>query len=268
MGLGKQIRLRRIFSHPSGNICSIAIDHFSIYDTGLPPGLRRVEASLDAIVAAQPSAVTMHKGIARALWGKYAGQLPLILQTSAVRPDDSAHVQLANVEEALLLGADALAVVAFVRNATEASYLKTVADCVRDGMRYELPIICHIYPRDKNNNIIYTPEDIAWAVRCAVEVGVDVVKVPYCGDIEAHRQIVQECPIPMVAAGGPKTPTFRGALQVLADAVSVGVLGGTVGRNVWGSTHITDAVHAYKSVILDRKSVDEVMQAHPALANQ
>jgi len=267
MGLGKQVRLNRIFSHSSGNIASIAIDHFTVYDVGLPPGLRHIEKSLDAIVAGSPSSVTIHKGIARALWHKYAGKLPFIIQSSGVRPDDSAQEQLSTVEECLHLGADAMAIVAFVRNRTEAVYLRKVADAVREGDKHQLPIIAHVYPRDENNVIVYHPEDIAWAVRCMVEVGVDVVKAPYCGDLEAHRQIAADCPVPLVAAGGPKTSTFKEALEVLANACSVGVRGGTVGRNVWGNEHVTDAVRAYKAVILDGKPVDEVLAEIPSVAD-
>lgn len=263
MGLGKQIRLNRIFSHPSGNICSVAIDHFPIYNIGLPPGLRQTKTSLEAIIAGKPSAVTLHKGMARALWKPYAGKIPMIIQSSGVRPDDSAIEQFCTVEEALTLGADAVAVVAFVRGKTEAQFLRIVADAVREGARLEMPIICHIYPRNENKDVVYAPEDIAWAVRCAVEVGVDVVKAPYCGDIEAHHQIVEDCPVPLVAAGGPKTATFRDALQLMADAVSVGVLGGTIGRNIWGNSHITDAVHAYKSVIFDNTDVSSVLATYP-----
>ena len=78
MSLGKQIRLNRIFSHPSGRLCSVALDHFTIYNIGLPPGLRAIKQSLSAIMTEKPDAVTIHKGIASALWGEYAGQIPLI----------------------------------------------------------------------------------------------------------------------------------------------------------------------------------------------
>jgi len=260
MGLGKQVRISRLFAHPSGNLCSIAIDHFMVYNMGLPPGLRHIKDTLAAVMAAQPDAVTMHKGLASALWHKFAGQAALILQSSGVRPDNSAMEQYATVDEAVRFGADALAVVAFVRGATEAHFVRKVADCVRDGQVWEMPIICHVYPRDAENNIIYTPEDIAWAVRCMVEVGVDIVKVPYCGDAMAHAQIVADCPVPVVAAGGPKAPTLRDALQMMADAVNVGVRGGTVGRNIWGNNDVIGAVRAYKAVIHDRKNADEALK--------
>lgn len=252
MSLGKQVRLNRIFAHPSGRLCSVAIDHFMVYDLGLPAGLRDVRATLAAVMQGRPDAVTLHKGMAAALWPPYAGQVPLILQTSGVRPDDSALENFGAVEEALRLGADGLAVVAFVRGATEALYLRRVADYVREAGRYELPVICHVYPRNiETMQIIFNPEDIAWATRCAVEVGADVVKVPYCGDLTAHAQIAAECPVPLVAAGGPKTETLAAALQLMADAVACGVRGATIGRNIWGVDDITGALRAFKAVIHD-----------------
>lgn len=260
MGLGKKIRLNRIFSHPSGRLCSVAVDHFMVYNIGLPSGLRHIKDTLSSIMLAEPDAVTMHKGMAAALWGKYAGKVPLILQSSGVRPDDTAIEQFATVEDAVRLGADAVAVVAFVRGKSEAMFLRAVADTVREGARLEMPIICHVYPRDGNLNIIYTPEDIAWAVRCIAEVGADVVKTPYCGDKSAHEQITADCPVPLVAAGGPKTDTLRDALQLMADACSVGVRGGTIGRNIWGDTNISGALRAYKAVIHDGKRADDALK--------
>ncbi len=260
MGLGKQIRLNRLFAHPSGNLCSVAVDHFMVYNLGLPPGLRHIRSTLEAVMAGKPDAVTMHKGIATSLWGQYAGQIPLILQSSGVRPDDTAIEQFATVEDAVRLGADAFAVVAFVRGASEAHYLRVVADCVREGQRFEMPVICHVYPRNPAMEIVYNPEDIAWAVRCIVEVGVDVVKVPYSGDTAAHAQIVADCPVPLVAAGGPKTPTLHDALALMQDAVGCGVRGGVIGRNIWGDNNITGALRAFQAVIHDGQSVDAALE--------
>jgi class I fructose-bisphosphate aldolase len=255
MSLGKQIRLNRIFAHRSGRLCSAAIDHFMIYAEGLPPGLRQIKKTLAALMTARPDAVTMHKGLALSLWEKYAGSVPLILQSSAVRPDDSASERMATPEEAVRLGADAIAIVAYVRGKTEATYLRAVADCVRDAGRFGLPVMCHVYPRSLKDlsQISYAAEDIAWAVRCIVEVGADVVKAPFCGDVKAHAQIVSECPSPLVVAGGPKTATLLDGLQLAANAIASGTRGAIIGRNVWGSEDIAGAMLAFKAVIHDGK---------------
>ena len=253
MSIGKIVRLNRLFAHPSGHFCSIAVDHFIGYQQGLPTGLRKIQETLAAIAAAQPDAVTMHKGIATSSWAPYAGHIPLILQSIIARPDDSAFEALALPEDAVRLGADAFAVAIFVRGSTEAAHLRLLADCVRQAAHFEMPVICHTYPRDFSGapRVSYTPEDIAWAVRCAVEAGADVVKVPYCGEVSAYSQIVDECPLPIVAAGGPQAETLQDALQMISEVMHSGARGATIGRNVWGFADIRAAVQAFKAVIHD-----------------
>ncbi len=201
---GKLVRLNRIFAHPSGRLCSVAVDHFAGYDVGLPAGLRHMGKTLEALVAGGPDAVTMHRGIAATFWQPFAGRVPLIVQSSMLRPDDSAMSQAATPEDAVRVGADAFAVVGFMRGPTEAHYLRVITESVREAARFEMPVICHIYPRTYAGgkvDISFAPEDIAWAAHCAIECGVDVVKVPYCGDVKAYAQIVADCPVRLVAAG-------------------------------------------------------------------
>jgi fructose-bisphosphate aldolase, class I len=262
VNLGKLVRLNRLFAHPSGRLCSVAVDHFIGYGAGLAPGLRHITSTLAAVAAGRPDAVTMHKGIAASCWPPYAGKIPLIVQSTMARPDDSSREQAATPEEAVRLGADGFAVAAFVRGLTEGENIRVVADCVREAARFEMPVICHIYPRDvATGKILFTPEDIAWAVRCAVEVGADVVKTPYCGDVEAFAQIVADCPVPLVAAGGPQSQTLRSALAMMAEVVRSGARGATIGRNVWGFGQITAAVEAFKAVLHDGRSAEEAMAA-------
>jgi fructose-bisphosphate aldolase, class I len=251
MNTGKLVRLNRIFADPSGRLCSVAVDHFIGYGAGLPGGLRHIQETLAAIVAGRPDAVTMHKGVAASAWSPYAGRVPLIMQSTIARADDSACEQIATPEDAVRLGADAFAVAAFIRGNTEAAHLRAVAECVREAARFEMPVICHIYPRvlPGASTVSYAPEDIAWAARCAVEVGADVVKTPYCGDIPAFRQIVADCPVPLVAAGGPQSGTLEAALGMIAEVMESGARGATIGRNVWGFTQITAAVQAFKAVV-------------------
>jgi class I fructose-bisphosphate aldolase len=262
MNIGKLIRLNRIFSHPSGRLCSIAVDHFIGYPEGLPDSLQHMQSTVAAIVEAEPDAITMHKGIASSAWVPFAGRVPLIIQSVFCRPDDSAYEQVVTAEEAVRLGADAIAVVAYVRGKTESTYLRAVADCVREAARFEMPVFCHIYPRDMAHfpAISFAPEDIAWAAHCAVETGVDVVKTPYCGDVKAHAQIVAASPVPVVAAGGPKQETLESALNMMAEVVQSGARGATIGRNVWGFPHISQAVHAFKAVIHDGTTGQEALR--------
>ncbi|MBI4024080.1 MAG: aldolase [Verrucomicrobia bacterium] len=264
MNLGKQVRLNRLFSHPSGRLCSVAMDHFIGYNLKeLPAGLRQVAHSLDQIVAGRPDSVTLHKGLAAACWPKHAGRVPLILQSTLMRPDDSVMEQIADPEDAVRFGADAFAVCAFVRGATEGRHLKTMANTVKQAARFEMPVIAHAYPRKFDNNgprISNDAEDVAWAVRCALECGVDVIKTPYCGEVSAFAQIVAECPLPIVAAGGPQSNSLLEALQLLADVARAGGRGAVVGRNVWGVQQVTEMVRTMRLVIHDGKTPEQAMR--------
>ena len=254
MNTGKLVRLNRLFSHASGRLCSVAVDHFVVYGAGIPEGLRAFRRTVASVVEARPDAVTMHVGMAANVWPEHAGKVPLILQSTLASWDDSFIELAAQPEDAVRMGADAYAVVALVRGKSEGIYLRRVADCVREASRFEMPVICHIYPRtfsDKGVSVSYTPEDIAWATRCAAEVGADVVKVPYCGELKAYAQIVSECPVRVVAAGGPQTPDLRGALAMMAEVVKAGAAGATIGRNIWGFPNVAASVRAFKAVIHD-----------------
>jgi class I fructose-bisphosphate aldolase len=264
MNIGKLIRLNRLFAHPSGRFCSVAVDHFIGYSEGLPTGIRRMGLTLAALVAARPDAVTMHKGVALSAWAPHAGHVPLIVQSMAARADDSACEALATPEDAVRLGADAFAISIFVRGATEGAHLGLVANAVRQAAPFEMPVICHVYPRDYSGGapkVSFAPEDIAWAVHCAYEAGADVVKVPYCGDQAAYTEIVSDCPVPVVAAGGPQSQTLLAALEMMAAVRGTGARGATIGRNVWGMQNITAAVRAFQGVLHDGLTPAAALQA-------
>ena len=263
MNTGKLVRLNRIFGHASGRLCSVAVDHFMGYQQGIPAGLRDMGAALKAIVKGRPDAVTMQVGIARHAWQDFAGAVPLILQSSLLRIDDSARGQAATPEDAVRLGADAFAIACFVRGPTEWQYLQAVADAVREAERFEMPVICHIYPRSYADGTVhysYTPEDISWAAHCAAELGVDVIKVPYCGDVASYAQIVAESPVRLVAAGGPRADDLAGALAMMAEVVRSGAAGATIGRNIWGFDNVTANVKAFRAVIHDGMSPGDALR--------
>lgn len=258
MGLGKTVRLNRLFGNQSGRMCSVAVDHFVAYHLGMPEGLADLPRVIGAVVAGEPDAITMTRGTALSCWPPYAGRIPLIIQSLASRPDDSADEQLSVPEDAVRAGADAFAIVAYVRGPSETAHVRRVAKAVRDAERCEMPIIVHTYPRRFTSDgveISFHPEDTAWAVRCAIEAGVDVVKVPYCGDVASYKQIIGSCPVPVVAAGGPRAGTLQEALTMARDVVASGARGMTIGRNIWGFPDVTRAVEEFKAVIHAAPSV-------------
>lgn len=262
MGLGKQIRLNRIFSHPSGRLCSVAVDHFFGYCGGLPPGLTNLPETIAKVVACKPDAVTLQKGTALTCWGPHAGKVPMIMQAGCFTPDERVMEILTDPEECMRSGADAIAIAIGVRGSNEGKFIKFLCDGVAAAARYDLPVIAHIYPRvfePEGARIVHDPDNIAWAHRVGVECGADVIKIAYTGDVASFRQIVNCSPVPVVAAGGPKADTLKEALRLMSEVVQAGGKGATIGRNVWGHPDIAEAVRAFKAVIHDGKSPDQAL---------
>jgi fructose-bisphosphate aldolase, class I len=265
MAIGKQIRLNRLFAHPSGRLCSVAVDHFIGYGSLLPGGgLANLPAVLAKVAAGMPSAITMHKGVAMNCWAPYAGKIPLIIQSVHFTADERVIEYVTHPEECVRLGAEAIAIAIGVRGPNEGKFLKILTDGVDQAARFDLPVIAHIYPRDFSTatpQIAFDPENILWAVRAGIEAGADVIKVGYTGDVASFRQAVASSPVPVVAAGGPRAKNLREALTAMTQVVQAGARGATIGRNVWGVAKTTEALQAFKDVVLEGASVEAALSS-------
>lgn len=261
MDLAKRIRLNRLFAHSSGRLCSVAIDHWLGYLRTLPEGLVNVPEVLARVMEAGPDAVTMAKGMAMGAWEPYAGKCPLIVSSYSFMPDDARMELMATPEEVLRLGADAIAVAIGVRGPNEGTYLRVLARQVTEAAPLGLPVMAHIYPRDFSSEprVVHDPENVMWALRCGIECGADVIKIPFTGDAASFRDIIATSPVPVVAAGGPRCETLRDALDLMTKVVASGARGATIGRNIWGTDDVGFATRALKAVIHDDVSVEEAL---------
>jgi len=234
MGLGKQIRLNRIFGHPSGRLCSVAVDHLVAYQQGLPEGLRNVPATIATLVKGKPDAITMYKGMAQNAWPPHAGSIPLIITSIAFTVDDTMMHQIARPHECVRLGADAISAAIALRSPREGDFLKMLAGIVEEAAEFDLPVVAHIYPRDFSGEpkVVHDPENILWAVRCGIELGADVIKADPCDDISEYHQVVNVTGgVPVLVRGGGRV-----ADEVIVERtyalMQQGVRGIVYGRNV------------------------------------
>lgn len=266
MNIGKKIRLNRIFSHPSGRICSLAIDHFIGYGRlSGEGGLSNLPRTLEELAPVGPSALTMSKGVAMNCWAPYAGKIPLIIQSGCFTVDDRVIEYVTNPAECLRLGADAIAVAIGIFGPNEGKFIEILTKAVRQAAEFDLPVIAHIYPRDFSGatpRIVCDAEGIMWAARVGIEAGVDVIKVGYTGDVSSFKKVVGSSPVPVVAAGGPKAANLRDSLRLMSEVVASGAAGATIGRNVWGVKDPAAALRAFKAVILEGATVDGALKAN------
>jgi DhnA family fructose-bisphosphate aldolase class Ia len=262
MVLGKRIRLNRIFSSPSGRVVTVAIDHPIAFSWDVPVELQHIREILPRIVEGRPDAITIQKGGAEHYFEPFAGRVPLIVQTCFFLPGiPRRDYQIGFVEDALRLGADAVAMTITVGTEHQGELAAMLGRLVRDAAPVGLPVITHIYPKGE-----MVPENernsLKWclyAARTGAEIGVDVVKTNYTGTPDTFRKVVEACPVPVVAAGGPKLNTSREVLEMARGVVEAGGAGLTVGRNVWAARDVAGTIRALKAVVHDGASVDDAL---------
>jgi fructose-bisphosphate aldolase, class I len=255
--LGKKVRLNRIFSHPSGRILAVAVDHLINYPDGIPAGLRDLGRTIGEVAKGRPNAITLNKGAAMRFMAPYAGSVPFIVQQMASRAGAADYAANVSVEEVLALGGDAIAVSIFVKAEIEMRHIQHLATVVREAERCGLPVVTHVYPLTsgaEQHTVTHEPEDVFYAVRMGLELGADVIKVPYTGSVESFRDIVSVTPVPVVTAGGPTCKTLDDAVAMVRDVARSGAAGATVGRNVWGFPDIPRAIERLKEAVYSVKS--------------
>ncbi len=261
MTLGKQVRLNRLFNKDSGNILVIALDH--AIGWGVIPGIDDIHKTMEKIIEAKPDAITMLKGTAERVFRPYAGSIPFIMKATTFSPYQPAYdTAVARVDEAVRLGADAIAIGATVCGDRQQELLTQLGEFSRQANLAGLPTVTHIYPK---GNLIskedwYKEEYVKYAARAGAELGIDIIKTFYTGDKESYSRVIQATPATIVISGGPKLPSARDVFQMLHDGMSAGAKGVTFGRNVWQMDNPVKIVAALKHIIHNNGTVDEAVE--------
>jgi fructose-bisphosphate aldolase / 2-amino-3,7-dideoxy-D-threo-hept-6-ulosonate synthase len=253
---GKTIRMNRILV--SGKAVIVPMDHG--VSEGAIEGLIDMEKTISQVEKGGASAVLLHKGLIKSL--KSPPACGVIMHASAgtkYAEDKNKKVLVSGVENAIRLGADAISVHVNVGgSATEHDMLEAlgeVADlCDRNGM----PLLAMTYPRGKG--VTGSPAEIAHAARIGGELGADIVKCPYTGDIRSMTLVTTACPVPVVIAGGPKCDTDVAVLQMVEDAMAAGCAGISLGRNIFQHRRPDLMTAALRAIIVEGVPVREAQE--------
>jgi class I fructose-bisphosphate aldolase len=260
--LGKAVRVASLRNPKSGRILTVAIDHVPSY--GVLAGLENIQQVVDDVASAGPDAMLMMKGVAERCLGPHAGKVALILKCSSISPyHPERDVWVASVEDALRLGADAIAMAMTVGSADQPQLMANVGALVREAERVGLPVVVHAYPCGEcvPPEERYSAERVAYASRMAMELGVDIIKTFYTGSAETFARVVEiAAPALVVAAGGPRLETNADVLQMAYDVVQAGAAGITFGRNIWQSGNTGGVIRALKRVVHEGDSVSKALK--------
>src|SRR3989344_269680 len=153
------------------------------------------------------NAVIFQKGIAE----KYQTEIkkskvPLIIKmngkTSLYKGEPMSE-QLCTVKEALELGASAVGYTIYIGSEHEHTMLAQFEQIEREAHKAGIPVIAWIYPRGKSLEGKTDKELMIYAARVSLEIGADIIKINYHGDINDLKWAVKSagrCKV--VIAGG------------------------------------------------------------------
>jgi DhnA family fructose-bisphosphate aldolase class Ia len=100
---------------------------------------------------------------------------------------------------------------------------------------------------------------MASACRLAFEHGADLVKTYYTGSPDSFQYVIDNCPLPVLIAGGPKMDSTQEVLQVVDDAMAAGSAGVVFGRNIWQSSNMRGMIAAFQHIIHNGGTASEAM---------
>lgn len=261
MHLGKQIRLERILNRNTRRTIIVPLDHG--VTVGPLSGLVDMRQTLSRIANGGANAVIMHKGLVRCGHRGSGPDIGLIIHLSAstlLSPFPNAKTLVATVEEAIRLGADAVSVHVNLGDENERVMLEDLGQVSSTAAAWGIPVLAMMYARGPKIPDEFDPGVVAHCARVGMELGADLVKVPYTGDMDSFQRVVEACCIPVVIAGGPKMNNVREVLQMVEDSLNAGASGLSMGRNIFQDEDPKGLLKVLHGIVHDNLSVDRGME--------
>jgi len=263
--IGKKLRLNRLIDKKTRKTVIIAFDHgFEHGPSDFPEKVLDPRVVVRAAAQGGANGIMMHKGVARYTADEWVGKIPLILKITGrtrLMPEELAiQAHVASVEDAVSLGADGVAITIYVGSNNEPKMLEDFCEVETRCRQLGMPILALMYPRGPGIKDRFDVKYVEYATRLGAELGVDLVKTYYTGSPETFRRVVKACPVPVVAAGGPRKETAKEALEMVKEVMEAGAIGVAIGRNVWAHPDPVGMTRAIRKIVMKNASLREAMR--------
>ena len=171
-------------------------------------------------------------------------------------------VQVAEVEEAARLGADAVVLFTALSGGSEPGMIRTLAGVGRECASLGMPLIAEAefpttYASVEELTEQYGFEYLQRNVRLCAELGADIVKTNWPGDADAFGRLVDAANgVPVVLADGSRLKDHQ-LLGRMEAAMAAGAIGCSVGRNIFMHASPEAITRALSRVIRERWTADK-----------
>lgn len=210
---------------------------------------------LDIGVKGGFNAIIFQKGIAEKyyLGSGYESQIPLILKlngkTNLINGQDPYSPILCTVSEAIELGAVAVGYTIYVGSEFESKMTSEFSSIVREAHEKQIPTLGWMYLAGKSIEDKDKKDLTAYAARLGLELGADIIKIKYPGDLASLKWAVESAgKTKIVIAGGIKEEE-KEFLDISKTIMEAGVIGMAVGRNIWQKENPLEVARKLKEII-------------------
>ena len=239
---GMTKHLSNIFDPKSGNTVMFAFDHG--YFMGSTSGLERLDLVIPKLVD-NVDVLMATRGALRTCVSpdcRKAIALRVSSGSSMMNEDLSHEVVAVDIEDAIRMNADCMAVQTFIGADGQLSSIDNLSKTINAGLRYSIPTLGVVAVGKQMER---TDSFFKLATRIVAEMGAHIVKTYYCDNFE---EVVAACPVPIVIAGGKKLPE-KEALTLAYKAISEGARGVDMGRNIFQSQHAVEMSAAIRKIV-------------------
>jgi DhnA family fructose-bisphosphate aldolase class Ia len=254
---GKSVRLNRLLRASKQKALVVAFDHAMVLGpiAGTINPFEQIQKFSDAGV----NGVLMNFGMLHHANGILCHPAPaLILRLdwttawTAVESGGKLRTELlARPEDALRNGADAVLTYLFIGTGDlefEAREIARNAEVARECERLGIPLIVETLARGKDVSNPTSPEWIKLHNRIAAEIGADIIKTEYTGDVATMREVVAVCPIPILVLGGARH-SDDAATEAARGVAQSGAAGVFFGRNVFQAPDVADFLKRTRRIL-------------------
>ena len=260
MYLGKQVRLERIINREDHRTIIVPMDHG--VTIGAVDGLVDMREAVNDMAIGGADAVLMHKGLIRCSHRSAGKDVGLIVHLSAstmLTPNANTKTLVGTVEEGIKHGADAVSVHVNLGDPNERLMLADLGRVAAACDDWHMPLLAMMYARGPEIANSFDPKVVAHCARVGVELGADIVKVSYTGDMDSFADVVSGCCVPVVIAGGERMDSTRQVLQMVHDSIKAGGAGVSMGRNVFQHPRRIELMRALRAIVHDNADVDHAL---------
>ena len=275
--VGIRRRLKRFFRR-DGRALIFAMDHgFEHGPTDFEEHWEHVNPKIimRKVVRAGIDGVMMLPGTVRLAGDELKADTGLMVKLTSktsLRPksEQLLQSQLGFVEDAIKLGADAIAATVYWGSPQEDVMMRQFAEIASYAHDLGFPVVQFAYPRGPYITERYGKKDdyrvVMYGARAAVESGSDMIKTYWTGSRETFAKVVEAAAgVPVLLSGGAKTDNPVDFLKLVWEVIEAGGAGAVVGRNIFQRENPEPFIKALLKVVHRNEDPEEAAKAEGLL---